>query len=250
MADQLTPSLAAKIGEGLYHRIWTSRGWTILGLIGAGAVEAFNEIVLPAMTASPQPWLHGLAVLIATYGAARLSPAAVQAYAAKKQAEQDAKALPALPPPQGFVSPRALAFLFAAALVVGALIALSAPRFARADDPQFGTCWSNGTCIGPRVAAPALAIDLKTGVTQAGFLPGLGYGVEFTSYRIPWGLSCFANVRPTAEGEKFAPSAMVDFFRYVHAGIGWQVGGHAYGLLTLGTDLGSASPPAVATPAK
>jgi hypothetical protein len=132
--------------------------------------------------------------------------------------------------------------------LAGLLTALFCGAVARAEDPQFGTCWENGTCIGPRVAAPALAIDLKMGSTQAGFLPGLGYGVQFTTHRIPWGFSVFANERPSAEGMKFAPSAMFDFFRYVHLGVGWQVGGHAYGLLTLGTDLGGAAPPAAAKP--
>lgn len=140
--------------------------------------------------------------------------------------------------------------------VVGALLALGIMGFAvgaRGDDPQFGACWANGLCVGPRVAAPAMSIDLKTGDAEFGVLPGFGYGFERVDLKIPWGAAIFVNVVETTLAtdpaavphRKAVPSLMIDLFRYIHVGVMYPPGGHAYGLLTLGTDLGSAPAPAV-----
>jgi hypothetical protein len=142
---------------------------------------------------------------------------------------------------------------FVVTLLLVAIGVLCFATVARAEDPQFGTCWTT-VCIGPRVAAPAMAIDLKTGAVQFGILPGFGYGIERAGPHIRWGAALFINTRSTADGERVAPSLMVDFMRYIHVGAMRQLGsgGRWFGLLTLGTDLGASpsSPAAAATPAK
>ncbi len=125
-----------------------------------------------------------------------------------------------------------LVFFVAAVLLVAVV--------ARADEPQFGACWADGVCIGPRVAAPAMAVDLKTGDVQFGVLPGFGYGVEKRGAHLTVGISAFMNVRDTANGQRVAPALMFDFMKYVHIGVARQFGDEKWlGLLTLGTDLGS-----------
>lgn len=127
-----------------------------------------------------------------------------------------------------------LAFFVAAALLMAVV--------ARADDPQFGACWASGKhCVGPRVAAPAMAIDLKTGDVQFGFQPGFGYGYERTG-TLQLGVAAFVSVRDTADGARACPAILMSLYRYVHVGPAVQLGTDRkwFMLLTLGSDLGMA----------
>lgn len=132
------------------------------------------------------------------------------------------------------------------------LAVLCAPLFARGDSnltpaPQFGASaaeWS----IGPRVALPALKVNMRTGQADFGFIPGFGYGVERDG-KVPMGLGLFLNVVSedvaSLKVNKVAPALMLDVMRYVHIGVGmtpWARGAEWYGLVTLGTDLGASRP--------
>jgi hypothetical protein len=147
-------------------------------------------------------------------------------------------------PEGGFVRwPLLVAFALAGILVAGV---------ARAEEPQFGACFRAGkVCMAPRVAAPAMAVDLATGDVQFGVLPGFGYGLEYVGPKVRIGGSLLVNVRETAAGNRLAPSLMLDFMRYVHTGPMLQLGDRRwFWLLTLGTDLGNApsAPAAAAKP--
>lgn len=108
--------------------------------------------------------------------------------------------------------------------------------------PLYGAS-GEGWRVGPRVAAPAAAIDLHTGELSLGVMPGVGYGWERTRGALaPWGVSAFLASRSTARGLRAAPALMLDLQQYVHVGPALVLDGsrtRAYILLTLGTALGS-----------
>lgn len=143
--------------------------------------------------------------------------------------------MPDYPRPRGFGLVQVL-------LAIAALAVLCLAGVARADEPQFGACWDSTFCIAPRVAAPAMAIDLDTAHVTTGVLPGFGYGFEQRGSKIQYGLAVFVNLHDTAEGNRLAIAPMFSFMRYIHTGPMRELGGDGrwYWLLTLGTDLGSA----------
>jgi hypothetical protein len=232
----------SKIATSLYQRVIVSKGWTILGLLLSGAVLTFNEQILPLLATAPQPWLRYVAGLIAIYGASRLSPAAVEAWAAKKQAEQDAKSIPAAPPNEttGKIPLGPVALLLAG-------LAFAAPVFAQEAAPKFGGCVAKSpvTCFGPVVSTTLLSMSLKTGDLTKTLDLGAGYGVTFWADR--WyktGLSATFSF-PTFEGaRRLQPAGVVSFAEFGRVGIACPLyvnGGfreNAQLLLGFGADFG------------
>lgn len=132
-------------------------------------------------------------------------------------------------------------------MIAAAVLLFALP--AVAEDPQFGACWDDGKhCVGPRVAAPAMAVELKDGNVTWGFMPGVGYGWERNGPRLKFGLAGFISVRDTSEGQRICPAVLASLYRYVHVGPAVQLGSDRkwFMLLTLGSDLGMAR----ATPEK
>lgn len=132
-----------------------------------------------------------------------------------------------------------IVFVVAAATLVFASVARSDSNGVNV---QGGACFAEW-CVGPRVAAPAMAVELKTGDVTLGFQPGFGYGIERNG-KVPMGLAAFVSLRETSSGQRVCPALLFSFARYIHTGPAFQTGPAPerkwFWLLTLGTDLGIA----------
>lgn len=145
------------------------------------------------------------------------------------------------PAPRGFAHLRFLLIL--AFVIIGVFVTAGMARADNAGpDVQGGACFAEW-CVGPRVAAPAMAVELKTGDVTLGFQPGFGYGIERNG-KVPMGLAAFVSLRETSSGQRVCPALLFSFARYIHTGPAFQTGPAPerkwFWLLTLGTDLGIA----------
>jgi hypothetical protein len=208
---------------------------TVIGYLGMALIEVANALdILPAgQNGKYRAVWHIAAILVGAFGRAVKDGSVTGGTVPATQEAKDRLSA------SGFIG---LPTLFALVmLLLGFVLALPA----RGDDPQFGTCWGT-TCVGPRIAAPAMAVDLKSGDVTFGVVPGFGYGLEWRAFeKMPMDIAAFLNTYETANGVRLSPSVMLGIFRYVHLGPMVKIDGdqtRLYGLVTLGTDLGSVRP--------
>lgn len=210
---------------GLYHRVLLSYKSTALGLLLALGADALMQA-----QASTNPYIHGIAMMIAV---------PFLAYKDKAVREGTAKLLIF-----------AALFFYAA----GARAQTPTARTERAatatvdvapsdpppvpTTPQIGGCFrSNSICVGPSLSLTLAAVNLTHKTVEGAFSPGVGVGVTFFARQ--WysvGLAGFVNLDPGAQNASV--SGMVSILNgYARIGYGKGFIGDTSARLLFGTGI-------------
>jgi len=112
---------------------------------------------------------------------------------------------------------------------ISALMLLALTGRSRADDSlpdrRLGGCFSNGTiCAGPSASASFVVLDLTSGTSKGGFVPGAGYGLTFFAdkwYNV--GTAMYLSyVTGNDIPSTLTPTLVLSFAEYVRIGFGFE----------------------------